>query len=174
MGAGDDFFYTGGGFSDWSGGSAGKFSSGGSSYSGGGSNQPGPNDWKYGCGCMVIVVIAIILFLSWDAIYYKWFYHEDFNAERCDSIAEKEKDIEENNLELDEQLDSTPAPMVSLVSSVSKPPQSSSRNNYSSRANYYNDDEEYDEDGMYKDEDEDIKDKRQYDDYDDDEADDWE
>lgn len=34
MGAGDDFFFTGGGFSDWSGGSAGRFSSGSSSFSG--------------------------------------------------------------------------------------------------------------------------------------------
>lgn len=38
MGAGDDFFFTGGGFSDWSGGSAGKFSSGSST---GGSSSGG-------------------------------------------------------------------------------------------------------------------------------------
>lgn len=38
MSIGDDFFYTGGGFSDWSGGSAGIFSGGSSSSAGGGSN----------------------------------------------------------------------------------------------------------------------------------------
>lgn len=173
MGAGNDFFFTGGGFSDWSGGSAGRFSSGGGSSGGGGSNQPGPNDWKYGCGCMVVVVIAVILFACWDTIYYKWFYREEVTTEQCDTIAERDNDFFEDEFELDTQLDSIPVPATSTASNITKPSKSSSRSYHSSRSYFYGDDDEYDEDGMYKDEDEDIKDKRQYDDYDDDEADDW-
>lgn len=115
MGAGDDFFFTGGGFSDWSGGSAGKFSSGGSSSGGGGSNQPEQNDWKYGCGCIVIVIVFIagILEVCWDTIYYKWLYYEETNTEQCDTVEEKGYDIEDFNYELDEQLDSIPVPITS-------------------------------------------------------------
>ena len=94
MGAGDDFFFTGGGFSDWSGGSAGRFSSGGSSSGGGGSNKPGPNDWKYGCGCLVIVfvIVAGILEVCWDNIYYKWFYKEEVTTEYSDPNTDQEND----------------------------------------------------------------------------------
>lgn len=85
MGAGDDFFFTGGGFSDWSGGSAGRFSSGGSSSGGGGSNQPEPNDWKYGCGCMVIVVIAIILYFCRNKISLYLYHREEVTTEQVDT-----------------------------------------------------------------------------------------
>lgn len=69
-------------FSDWSGGSAGNFgsSSGGSSFggsssggssgsSGNGGNNNGyePGDWKYGCGCLV-VIIAVIAALFWYVV----------------------------------------------------------------------------------------------------------
>lgn len=40
MGAGDDFFFTGGGFSDWSGGSAGRFGSSSSVSGYSGSKRP--------------------------------------------------------------------------------------------------------------------------------------
>ena len=117
MGAGDDFFFTGGGFSDWSGGSAGKFSSEGSTSGGGGSNQPGPNDWKYGCGCLVIVfvIVAGILEVCWDNIYYKWLYKEEVTTEQCDTIAERALNFVEDDWELDTQFDSIPVPATSHV-----------------------------------------------------------
>lgn len=58
---------------------------------------------------------------------------EEFNAEQCDTIAEKMDDIEDYNLELDKQLDSIHAPTESLVSSVSKQSKLSSRSGRISR-----------------------------------------
>lgn len=115
-----------------------------------------------------ITIVAVILYTR----YYKWICHEETNTEQGDDTRRKIDDTTINAFESDVSSQSSVAtPATSPTPSVSN---SSSRNNRSSRTYYDDDEDEYDEDGMYKDEDEDIKDKRQYDDYDDDEADDWE
>lgn len=118
-----------------------------------------------------ITIVAVILYIR----YYKWICHEEANTEQCDSVTHEIDDTTINAFKSDvSSQPSVATPATSPAPSVSKSSKSSSRNNRSSRTYYDDDEDEYDEDGMYKDEDEDIKDKRQYDDYDDDEADDWE
>ncbi len=120
---------------------------------------------------IVFVIVAGILEVCWDNIYYKWFYKEEVTTEYSSPNTDQENDTITSSYE-PQGLPACvcPAPEKKEVVKSS----STTKRHHSSRSYYYDDDDEYDEDGMYKDEDEDIKDKRQYDDYDDDEADDWE
>lgn len=182
MGFNDDYYWTGGGFSDWSGNSAGKSSSSGGSSSGGssgggGSNNSDPNDWKYGCGCFVAIVVGVLLYFQadvWDWINHKLFYRSDdieFIEEQHDSTSQWVKDTVCHMFEPDVPVEHAVPTTVSPKETKSKVPYSNHRSRTSQA--YYSDDDEYDEDGMYIDEDEDIKDKRQYDDYDEDDDDTW-
>lgn len=94
MGAGDDFFFTGGGFSDWSGGSAGRFSSSslsGSSSDGKYSSSNGKKDkltqksneqpiviGRSGVIWRIMMICFLLLMQAWGAIMY--IHYPDGNA----------------------------------------------------------------------------------------------
>lgn len=178
MGFNDDYYWTGGGFKDWSGKSAGKFSSSSGASSGGsGGNGKGPKfGWKMWLFSAIVFLIFGLFFvvLIWGDDIGRWIVNrarqERLIEYREQSEAEAESAVEEAILDLEKELDveiATPMP-VSPSKVNKKATQSTSKHHrrHSSRSYYDEDDED--------DEDEDIIDKRQYDDYDDDEADDWE